>query len=93
MNETYDINSYYENVNTQIYTKVDKEVEDDKKNNLRGSSIYYSDEWNLVTFFVDGMVVKISPLKNTELVQSPSQNEISDILPEGATFLGWGYQW
>ena len=89
MNETYDINSYYENVNTQIYTKVDREVEDDKKNNLKGSSIYYSDEWNLVTFFVDGMVVKISPLKNTELVQSPSQNEISDILPEGATFLGW----
>lgn len=72
-----------------IYSKVEPDYKGYKSWLTAENTIYYNDQWNLSTFFVDGIVVKILPLKSAELVQAPSQNEISDILPEGATFLGW----
>ena len=71
-----------------IYTREDKDskILDKYKDN---NNIYYGDEWSMLTFYVDGIVVRMIPQINGTIVQTPSQTEISDILPEGATFLGW----
>ncbi len=69
-----------------VYVKSDKDtclISDQCKN------IYYKDQWNLATFFVDKMLITISPLKNDEIVQAPSDSYVTDFLPNGATLLGW----
>ena len=69
-----------------VYVKSDKDtclISDQCKN------IYYKDQWNLATFFVDKMLINISPLKNDEIVQAPSDSYVTDFLPNDATLLGW----
>ncbi len=56
-----------------------------KKNN----KVYYSGEWNLCTFYADGIVVKMIPLRKSKIVQAPAKSVVLDILPDGAVFTGW----
>lgn len=75
--------------NLNIFVDFEKDQSNIDKNIVDNNLIYYLNDWNLSTFFVDGILVKMLPVKKSEMVQAPSQNEIANILPEGATFLGW----
>lgn len=82
-------NSAWIDGNIIVYTNVESDNEvlnnfKDKKN-----EIYCNGQWHLLTYFVDGMLVSIEPLSGEKMIQEPSKKEFLDILPDGASFLGW----
>lgn len=76
------------NKNANIYTREEKDNETLEKY-AEGNNIYYAGEWNLATFYVDGIIVSITPYKNSEIIRLPAENQIQNIIPDGADFIGW----
>ena len=87
-NESQIKRSYIQGKGVNIFTREERStglLNRFSKNN----NVYYSGEWNMATFYVDGVIVKMLPIKKSAMVQAPAENEVEDVLPEGATLLGW----
>lgn len=54
-----------------------------------GNEVHYEEEWHLAEFYADGILVQMTPLLNSEILQSPAMSVLKNILPAGAQFAGW----
>lgn len=75
--------------NSKVFIRVGKNEVDSYNIDNYGNTIYYEGEWNLATFYVDGMIVSMLPVRVSEIVKSPAKQAIKQFLPTGAEFVGW----
>ncbi len=54
-----------------------------------GHKTYYKDEWHLISFYVDGALVTMDALVNSEVVQLPSESELSKYISKNNSIIGW----
>jgi len=69
---------------TQFFT--DQSKSGDSGN---GNRVYYDEEWNLLTFKVNGTIMKMTAVTSNSVVQLPNNKEVEHILYPGQTFTGW----
>ena len=54
-----------------------------------GNQCYYSGEWAIAKFYVDGFLIEPKPQLVNTFLQTPASSEVNELLPDGATFYGW----
>ncbi len=74
--------------NSTIFINASKD-EDLPQGWNNGNKVYYKDQWHYAEFDSDGMIIRMSPTPNGEVLQTPSTGMLEDLLPEGAEFAGW----
>ena len=84
----YRNNSYYwvNNPDTKVFLKTDEMIE------FTGEAphnIYLRSEWNLATFYIDGVPIVITPYLKNEIINAPAKSVIDSYLEAGTTFIGW----
>ena len=71
-----------------IYADV-KQEEFDISDFAGNREVIYKDNWNLVTFFMNGVLIDMEPLPTGGVVQAPADSLIAEYLLPGQTFVGW----
>lgn len=73
---------------TEVYCYVGREKDWPSGWN-HNAKTYYKGEWNLSTFYIDGVIVQMDPVKAGDILKVPAENLISSSLSDGKRFLGW----
>ena len=82
-------NSYVADSDANVFVRLGRDECRSIDNSIFTENIFYKGEWDLATFYVNGNIVSMLPLKTGEMVQAPAQALINEYLPDGAKFTGW----